>query len=119
MLCCSWLAAAGSVLPITIPSRQRGSPVPEIHHLWPLTTQSSPSRSMRVWMFVASELATAGSVIRKAERICPASSGRSHRSCCAAVPNRVSSSMFPVSGAEQFSTSGAMNERPRISQSGA
>ena len=37
-------------------------------------------------MLVASEEATAGSVIRKAERISPASSGRSHLAFCSGVP---------------------------------
>ncbi len=37
-------------------------------------------------MLVASEEATSGSVIRKAERISPAISGFSQRSFCASVP---------------------------------
>jgi hypothetical protein len=37
------------------------------------------------WMLVASDEATAGSVIRKAERISPASSGSSHFCLCASV----------------------------------
>jgi hypothetical protein len=41
---------------------------------------------MRVSMLVASEEATNGSVIRKAERISPFISGRSHFSFCARVP---------------------------------
>ena len=48
---------------------QRGSAAPEVNHLRPLMTYSSPSRSIRVSMFVASELATAGSVIANPERI--------------------------------------------------
>ena len=70
-------------------------------------------------MFVASELATAGSVIANADRISPASSGLSQRSLCSSVPNSVSTSMFPVSGALQLKTSGAISERPMISASGA
>jgi hypothetical protein len=70
-------------------------------------------------MFVASELATAGSVIKNADRISPARSGLSYFSFCSSVPNRVSSSMLPVSGAEQFRISGAMAERPVISASSA
>ena len=53
-------------------------------------------------MLVASELATSGSVMANAERISPSSSGCSHCSCCSGVPNIVSISMFPVSGAEQL-----------------
>ena len=47
----------------------------EVHHLRPVMTYSSPSRTIRVSTLVASELATAGSVIAKAEAISPASSG--------------------------------------------
>ena len=52
--------------------------------------------------FVASELATSGSVIAKHDRILPSRSGCSHLSFCAAVPNRAIVSMFPVSGEVQF-----------------
>ncbi len=68
---------------------------------------------------MASELATAGSVIRKAERISPSRSGPSHFSCCSGVPNLVKISMLPVSGAEQLSDSGPIPLRPVISASGA
>src|SRR6478736_6291947 len=105
--CCRWVAASTSVLPITISSRQRGSAAPLDHHLVPLTTYSSPSLSIRVPMLVASELATPGSVMQKAERISPSSNGRSHCSFCASVPIRWSSSMLPVSGAWQLIASGA------------
>jgi hypothetical protein len=37
-------------------------------------------------MFVASDEATAGSVMAKAERISPASSGTSHSPFCASLP---------------------------------
>jgi hypothetical protein len=119
MLCCRCVAAVGSDLPMTMPSVQRGLAAPDMNHLWPLMTHSSPSRSIEVWRLVASELATAGSVIRNAERISPSSSGRSHCSFCSSVPNMVSNSMFPVSGAEQLSTSGPIPERPASSASGA
>ena len=62
---------------------------------------------MRVAMLVASEEATSGSVMQNADRISPSSSGLSQRSCCSAVPNSASTSMLPVSGAAQFSASGA------------
>src|SRR5215475_2083277 len=72
------------------------------------------------WMFVASDEATSGSVIAKQERISPASSGSSQRVRCSGVPYRTSTSMFPVSGAEQLNTSGAsQGARPMTSQSGA
>ena len=71
-------------------------------------------------MFVASEDATSGSVMENADRIRPSSSGSSQRAFCSAVPNSESSSMFPVSGAEQLSASGAIQGlRPVISASGA
>ena len=111
---------SGSVLPITISTRQCLCSALDVHHLRPLMTYSSPSRSIRVWMLVASLEATAGSVIANAERISPASSGRSQRSLCSSVPNCVSTSMLPVSGALQFIASGARcGERPMSSASGA
>jgi hypothetical protein len=68
---------------------------------------------------VASELATSGSVIANAERISPSSSGCSQRSFCSGVPNCASTSMLPVSGAEQLQASEPMNVRPSSSASGA
>ena len=107
--------ASGSVLPMTTKTLQRGSAAPVIHHLRPLMTYSSPSRTMRVSMFVASEVATAGSVIAKAERISPSSSGSSHCFCCSSVPSRWSSSMLPVSGAAQLVASGASSRLQPVS----
>src|SRR5688572_12780233 len=77
------------------------------------------SRRMRVWMFVASDDATFGSVIRNAERIFPSSNGSHHCFTCSGVPYLSSVSMLPVSGAEQLNTSGAQVTRPMISHSGA
>src|SRR5262245_33947255 len=74
---------------------------------------------MRVWMFVASEDATLGSVMRNAERILPSSSGSHHCLTCSGESYFSSVSMLPVSGAEQLNTSGAQCTRPMISQSGA
>ncbi len=74
---------------------------------------------MLVAMFVASDEATSGSVMQKADRISPSSSGRSQRSCCSFVPNSARTSMLPVSGAAQLSASGVRNERPLSSASGA
>ena len=48
----------------------------------------------------------------KAERILPSSSGFSHFSFCSGVPTRSSTSMLPVSGAEQFSDSDASGFLP-------
>ena len=113
-------SALGLVLPITISSLQRGSIAPEDHHLRPLITYSSPSRTIEVAMFDASEEATSGSVMQNVDRISPSSSGCSQRSICSALPNSASSSMLPVSGAAQFRASGAMApEWPVISASGA
>jgi hypothetical protein len=80
---------------------------PLVHHLRPVITYSSPSRSTRVPMLVASLLATSGSVMANADRISPASSGSSHCFFCSSVPSRCSSSMLPVSGAAQLMASGA------------
>src|SRR2546430_3945741 len=79
--CCEWRAASGLVLPITIRILQRGSPAPEVHHLRPLMTYASPSRRMLVWMLVASEEATSGSVIAKAERISRSEERRVGKEC--------------------------------------
>src|ERR1700759_3303496 len=69
-------------------------------------------------MLVASELATSGSVMANAERISPSSSGISHRCFCSSVPKSWSTSMLPVSGAEQLQASEAIGEWPNISASG-
>ena len=65
---------------------QRGSVALVVYHLWPLITYWSPSRTIELSMLVASLDATFGSVIAKQERISPASSGFSQRSCCSGVP---------------------------------
>src|SRR6185503_6924200 len=120
MDCCLYLSGfLGSVLPMKMRTLQRGSPMPEVHHLSPLITYSSPSRVMLDSILVASEDATFGSVMAKADRILPSSRGSSQRFLCSSLPYRSSTSMLPVSGAEQLKTSGAMGERPMISQSGA
>ena len=49
-------------------------------------TYSSPSRRIEHSMLVASDEATAGSVIKKAERISPFNSGSSHSSLLASEP---------------------------------
>lgn len=91
----------------------------EANHLRPLSTYASPSRSIRSSMLVASELATRGSVIAKAEAIVPSSRGLRYFSLCSSLPNSVSTSMLPVSGALQLHASEAMWLRPMISASGA
>jgi hypothetical protein len=84
--CCLCVSAEGSVFPIRIATSQRGSPAPLDHHLRPLITYSLPRSSMLHLMFVASDDATSGSVIRKAERISPSINGFSHSSFCSRVP---------------------------------
>ena len=51
-------------------------------------------------------------VMAKHERMRPSSRGLSHRLRCAGEPYRASTSMLPVSGAEQLNTSGAYTDRP-------
>src|SRR5690606_41264414 len=97
----------------------RGSPAPEDHHFLPLITYSSPSRTMLASIFVASDEATSGSVIAKHERISPLSNGISHSFFCCSEPYLTNTSIFPVSGALQLNTSGAISERPIISHKGA
>ena len=90
---------------------------PDVNHLWPLMTHSSPSRTARVWSVVGSEPETSGSVIEKQLRISPSSSGRSQRSFCSSVPCSARISMLPVSGAEQLKAIGAIaGLRPISSQ---
>src|SRR5215831_10144822 len=97
---------------------QRGSAVLVMNHLRPFTTHSLPSRLIEVRMLVASDEATSGSVMAKAERIFPSSSGFSHCSFCPGEAARWSSSMLPVSGAEQLKTSDDQWMRPMISAQG-
>jgi hypothetical protein len=75
------------VTPITIETLHRFDAAPDENHFLPEMTYESPSRRIDVSMFVASELATAGSVIEKHDRISPSSKGISHRSVCSGVPN--------------------------------
>ena len=85
---------------------------PDENHLWPLITQSSPSRTARVRSVVGSEPGTSGSVIEKNERIRPATSGKSHRSFWSLVPNRWRISALPASGAWQPKISWPHSVRP-------
>src|SRR5690606_40264780 len=66
-----------------------------------------------------SDEATSGSVIAKHERISPLSNGISHSFFCCSEPYLTNTSIFPVSGALQLNTSGAISERPIISHKGA
>ncbi len=91
---------------------QRGSPAPDDQYFSPVITHSSPSRTARHDSCLASDDATSGSVMMYAERISPLSNGSSHRSFCSGVPTRSSTSMFPVSGAEQFRHSDAIGFLP-------
>jgi hypothetical protein len=70
-------------------------------------------------MLVASDDATSGSVMAKAERVSALSSARSQRCFCAGVAQVCSAIMLGTSGAWQLKTSGAQNSRPIISASGA
>ena len=102
-----------------IATSQSGWPTPVDHHLWPSSTTSSPEIRAVAAIVEASEEATSGSVMRNALRISPASSGSSQRSFCSCEPYLSRTSMFPVSGALQLNTSGARNERPISSATGA
>ena len=88
--CCEWRGASVSVLPMKTTILQRGSPAPLVHHLRPLMTYSSPfgpvTRSMREEMLVASDEATAGSVMANALRIFPSSKGSSQVAFISAEP---------------------------------
>src|SRR5262244_626260 len=85
--CCLYLSGFfGSVLPMKMSTLQRGSPMPDVHHLSPLMTYSSPCRVMLDSMLVASDEATFGSVIANADRILPSSSGSRYSFLCSGVP---------------------------------
>src|SRR5216684_7796889 len=85
--CCLYLSGfLGSVLPMKMRTWQRLSPMPDVHHLWPLITYSLPWRTIEDSILVASEDATLGSVIANADRIFPSSSGSSHCFLCSGVP---------------------------------
>mmetsp|Transcript_76938 Transcript_76938/g.212617 ORF Transcript_76938/g.212617 Transcript_76938/m.212617 type:complete len:291 (+) Transcript_76938:512-1384(+) len=118
MDCCWWIGPVKLVLPRSTKTLHSGRIAPEIHHLWPLTTYSSPSGSILVEMLVASLDATPGSVIAKAERISPFSNGSNHCLFCCSLPNLSRTSMLPVSGAEQFIARFAAPFMPRISAMG-
>ena len=69
--CCLWGSASAFVFPMTTRISHRGSAAPVVHHFRPFTMYSSPSRTIDVMMFRASEDATSGSVMEKPERIVP------------------------------------------------
>jgi hypothetical protein len=73
----------------------------------PFKTYSFPCLVIVMRMFVASLLATSGSVIKKADRILPSSNGSIHCLFCFSVPYLANTSMLPVSGAAQFVASDA------------
>ena len=66
-------------------------------------------------MLVASDDATDGSVIAKADLISPASKGSSHCFLCSSEPYLSNTSILPVSGALQLKDSDANRLRPMIS----
>ena len=85
----------------------RGSLAPEVHHFLPLITYSSPSLTIDDSILVASDEATAGSVIANAERIVPSSNGFIHSSLTSSEAYLSKVSILPVSGAEQLNASGS------------
>ena len=104
--------ASGSVTTMTM--RKSATEAFVENHLWPSMTHPSPSRRADVESIVGSAPAP-GSVIEKAERRSPASSGCSQRSFCSSLPASAMSSALPESGAWQPNALGANCERPRIS----
>mmetsp|Transcript_120777 Transcript_120777/g.225793 ORF Transcript_120777/g.225793 Transcript_120777/m.225793 type:complete len:210 (+) Transcript_120777:952-1581(+) len=123
--CCPCTGPLVAVLPKKMNTLQESRMAPEMYHLCPFTRYSSPvpssfgTRSIVLLMLVASEDATAGSVIAKAERISWLSNGSSHLFFCSGVPYFWSTSMLPVSGAEQFIPTFASGYLPSISAIGA
>ena len=129
MDCCLCRAAEVSVFPMKMQTLVLGSMAPLVHHFRPLITNSSPSLTMEDSMLVASEEATAGSVMAKHDLrptnqstvsggiltnersplylISPSRSGLSQLAFCSSVPYLTRTSMFPVSGALQLNGSEA------------
>ena len=102
----------------TIAIAKSAPTAPEVNHLWPSTTHSSPSSVALACNSVGSEPETSGSVIEKQERIRPSSRGSSHLSLCWSVPCSARISMLPVSGAAQLKAiAAAIGLRPISSQS--
>lgn len=71
-------------------------------HTEPLRTHEFPSFLIVRLMFFASEEATSGSVMRKADLILPSRRGSSHVRFCFSVPYLAITSILPVSGAAQL-----------------
>ena len=92
-----WRCASGSVTAKT--SRKSAALAFEANHLWPLMTQSSPSRRAAVVIEVGSLLAMCGSVSAKQLVTWPSSSGSSQRLRCSGFAPTASSSLLPESGA--------------------
>src|SRR3954452_17699359 len=105
--------ASGSVTAMTI-RKSAIEPFVE-NHLWPLMTNSSPSRTARVRSVVGSDPATPGSVIENADFRSPASSGSSQRSFCSGVAAIARISLLPESGAWLPNAFGASADVPSIS----
>ena len=81
---------------------------PEMNHLWPLITHSSPSWYACVRISVGSLPATSGSVMAKHERAVPSQSGRRYFSFCSGVAQCRRVCWLPSSGAWAFRTNGPM-----------
>ena len=110
-------SASGSVRAMRI--AKRAPLAPEMNHLWPLITQSSPSFTARVWISVGSEPETSGSVMAKHERERPSASGRRYFSFCAGVAACSSVCMLPSSGACALRMYGPMPVRPASAETNA
>ena len=79
---------------------------PEMNHLCPLITHSSPSSMAWVLMRVGSDPATSGSVIAKHDEPTPSQSGFRYFCFCSSVAQWSNVCMLPSSGAWQLSTQG-------------
>ncbi len=105
--------APSSALAMMMPTPAPTAPV--MKALRPSMIQSSPSRRAVVRIIDGSEPAppsSAGSVMKKAERVLPRTSVSRNRSLWAGVATRPNRNMLPSSGAATLTAGGPKGDRP-------
>ncbi len=87
----------------------------DVNHLWPLMTQSSPSRTASVSMERGSDPAWSGSVMENPDCSSPSIRGSSHFRFCSSVPYFTSTLALPELGAAMPNRAAAPTAYERIS----